>query len=287
MSNPEKPLSVATLPQELIEMIISYIYNVQTLRSLSMASCFFRQLALPALYHTLTLTNDWEKDRKRWLKSLLGLLALVKIRKKTKDPYEWSNPLLELDKLSYLDHVERLAIQTFYPSRPFTAKQLDGGHNLLYFSALKNLRELRIEHLLLSSFMPNIQRYFGHLAPTLQSLALKNPKASCRQILCFIGLFPKLRDLKLVSFGRTPEDGTPVTHAPLSKPPLDGWLALGYCKGEEFVDDMIALYGNFRFRYVSLYSVEYIRRVLDECVDTLETLQLEPKWSDDYSKNLF
>ena len=271
MANPKKALSLHTLPPELVYMIISHIYDRETLRLFSVASHLSRKFALPNIYHTLTIRNTACEDPKKWPKPLLKL-----------------HELSCLEGVSRFNQVKRLGIVTWSSFDPFTVEHFDDVGVFSHFSALKNLQELRIESLVLSSFMPNIKQYFGHFAPTLQSLALSEPVASCREILHFVGLFQKLRDLKLVRFdatwGDVPEVATPAP-PPFPKPPLDGWLTLGHCEREEFVGGMIALYGKLRFRCVNLFGVRYMRRVLDACVDTLETLQLHPQ-SDQCSKNL-
>ena len=237
------------------------------------------QFSLVNPYRTLTLNHIWVENRKKqWLERFMTLVEItINGRKK------WAKPLREMHKLSCLDHVERLCI---WADPSFTIEQFNSRRTLLAFSALNNLQELRIERLLLSGFIPKIKLYFGHFAPTLQSLTLWRPQASCRQILYFVGLFKELRDLKLVNFGDRWEDEIPATLTPLSRPPLDGWLTLGNFSGEKFVVDMIALYGKLRFRSVSLWKVQHTRRVLDECADTLETLQLT-LCEDCYGKNLF
>ena len=130
-----------------------------------------------------------------------------------------------------------------------------------YLSALTNLQELGIDYLHLPSFMPNIQRYFGHFSPTLRFLALRDPYGSCRQILYFIGLFPILQDLKLCY--EPPEDelksAADATLVPLSISPLRGWLTLTCFTGENLVKDMIFFLGGLRFRHVDLFRVKCVR----------------------------
>jgi hypothetical protein len=102
---------------------------------------------------------------------------------------------------------------------------------LRYFSALTNVQELGIDDLQVSTFMPDIRRFFGHLSPNLRFLALVNPTGSCREILYFIGLFPNLQDLRLhYSYQKEKEepkesedDTTPLL---LSVPPLQGRFTL-------------------------------------------------------------
>ena len=130
--------------------------------------------AVPHLHHTLTTDNDLSPQHG--------------------GEYLWPRPLWSSYNLGLLPLVKRFRIRTFF--HPFTPKSLN-MFTLRYFSALKNLRNLGIDDLQVPSFMPNIQRYFGHFAPTLRFLALREPRGSPRQILYFIGLFPNLQDLKL------------------------------------------------------------------------------------------
>ena len=150
------------------------------------------------------------------------------------------------------------------------------GRSLRYFSALKNLRELRIDGLQLPSFVPHIEKRFGHFAPTLQTLVLNKLKASCRQILYLIGHFRELQNLGLRHLDLTKEDMTTLALAPPYIPPLCGWLTLEYLKGEEFVETMVALYGGLRFRCVRFHYMQYPQPLLAACAKTLETLQLGP-----------
>ena len=130
---------------------------------------------------------------------------------------------------------------------PFTPKKLDKC-TLRYFSALTNLQELGMDNLQVASFMPNIQRYFEHFAPTLRFLALREPGGSSRQILYFIGLFPNLQDLKLCyNFPEGEQEGmADADLVPLSVPPLCGRLTLMCFAKEKLVKDMIAFFGGLR-----------------------------------------
>ena len=135
-----------------------------------------------------------------------------------------------------------------------------------------------MDNLQVSSFMPDIQRLFGHFSTTLRFLALKDPRGSCRQILYFIGLFPNLQDLKLCYELPTEEqEGTADEElVPVSTPPLRGRLTLTCFTREKLMEDMIALFGGLRFRYTDLFRVKCARLVLDACRETLEILRLYP-----------
>ena len=191
---------------------------------------------------------------------------------------EWAKPIPELFELGLLPLVRQLNILDDRPGS-FTL-ELFRLCNPSYFSAFKNLRELRIDGLQVSHFMPNIQRHFEYFAPTVESLALVWPVASCRQILYLIGLFKNLQDFTLCNFYPTEENEVTTNLAlvpPCHPPPLRGWLTLKHFfpKAEKLLDGMVALYGKFRFRYVILWWVECMQRVVDACADTLETLELE------------
>jgi len=129
-------------------------------------------------------------------------------------------------------------------------------HGILHqFSALKNVRELRIDFLDIPSFMPQIQQYFGHFLPTVRSLGLDSPKGSRRQIIFFIGLFRDLEDLHL------PHDNQPSlwqeeepmandpTLVPPFIPPLRGRFTATWFKEADLLEDMINLFRGIRFRH--------------------------------------
>jgi len=187
--------------------------------------------AIPHLHHTLTTDN-------------IAFLA-------NGGKHEWPRPLRNSYDLGLLPLVKQFRIRTYI--NPFTPNNLD-GRTLRYFSALTNLRELGIDLLQIPSFMPNIQRYFGHFAPTLRFLALREPRGSSRQILYFIGFFPNLQDLKICyNIPMDVREGTAgVDLTPLSVPPLCGRLTLTCFTREKLVKDMITLFGGLRFRYMDL-----------------------------------
>jgi hypothetical protein len=254
------PSPIAKLPQELVELVIShFIHDTRTLLACSTTCYSWYIAAVPHLHHTLTIDNSYDRH------------------KRGKECF-WPRPLRESYKLGLLPLVKRFRI-CFANNRvhELTRKKL-GWRTLSYFSALTNLQELGIDYLQVSSFTPNIQRYFGHLSPTLRSLALKEPDGSCRQILYFIGLFPNLQDLKLhYSRPRVEQESTTdETLTPLSIPPLRGWLTLTCFTREKLMKEMILLFGGLRFRWMGLYGVKCVQLLLDACAETLETLRLYP-----------
>ena len=244
-------------------MIIAHlIYYKFSLLACSLTSYSWYLAAVPHLHHTLIIPvyfvreNEqlWRPDSFRRIYEL-GLFPLVK-----------------------KFHVHGVDSDAIY-GRPvtFSAKHFDSCI-LHQFSTLTNIRELGIDNLDISSFMPNIRQYFGHFSPTVQSLALRKPKGSRRQIIFFIGLFQHLEDVKLlydlVDFQEEPADD--LTLIPSFVPPLQGRLTMSCFTRVGILEDMIGLFGGIRFRHMDLFYVHGIRLLLDACAETLETLRLYP-----------
>jgi len=257
-----RPSPIAKLPQELVEMIIScFIYDRPSLLACSMTCYSWYMIAVHYLHHSLT-TDDERPSPGRTTRDF------------------WPKPLRKSYKLGLLPLVKRFRIRldiSDWRYYGFASDRL-GWRTMRYFSALTNLQELGIDFLQIPSFMPNIQRYFGHFSPTLRLLALRKPRGSCRQILYFISLFPNLQDLKLCygSLEDVWESAADATLVPLSVPPLRGWLTLACFTRENLVKDMIFFFGGLHFRHMDLFKVRCTRLLLDACAETLETLRLYP-----------
>ena len=250
-----RPSPITRLPQELVELVISYfIRDKDALLACSVTCYSWYIAAVPYLHHTLTTDTRYDWGGREHL---------------------WPRPLRNSYNLGLLPFVKRLRIRSYL--QPFTPKRLDRW-SLRYFSALTNLQELGIDHLQVPSFIPNIQQYFGHLAPTLRFLALMEPSGSSQEILYLIGFFPNLQDLK-ICFPFPEEDQGSIIDAdiaPLSVPPLCGWLTLWCFANEKLVNAMITVFGGLRFRYMDLFRVKCVQLLLGACADTLEVLRLYP-----------
>ena len=262
-----RPSPLAKLPQELVEEIISHFFDdIRTLLACSLTCRSWYIGTIRHLHHSLTTDDDsfLPVDKKTW----------------------WPGPLKKKWEFGLLPLVKRLRIRMERHNAWFTPERLN-EHNLDYFSALKNLRELGIDDLALSNFMPDLQRYFGHLSPTLRFLALREPYGTSREIVYFIGLFPNLQDLKLHyrRFRERIEDLADKTPVPLSSPPLRGRLTLTTFTREQIVEDMITLFGGLRFHQMDLFGVRCLPLLLRECAGTLETLRLYP--TDPYGEVFF
>lgn len=253
---------ITSLPQELVEEIISYLaYDTRTLLACSIACHSLNIAATPHLHYSLTTYTD-PRDEK----------------------YRWPTPLEKLHELELLPFVKRLRVRQLHYD--LTPESFDSS-TLRCFSTLTNLQELQINCLEIDSFMPNIQEYFGHFAPALRKLSLPQPKGSCRQILYLIGLFPNLQDLTLYRpFLLGEEDGVAnSTLIPCFNPPLCGRLTFVSHEGEELPREMIKVFGGLRFRHMHLHEVKHARLLLEGCAKTLETLCLHP--TDSYGENFY
>ena len=241
-------------------MIIAHlIYNKRSLLACSLTCYSWYIVAVPHLHYTLVTLTDPPHMSSR---------------------LKWPKPLRDMHKLGLLPLVKKFHIHIYgviynpvaFPQKPFSCS------TLRHFAALTNVRELGIDYLDIPSFIPNIQRCFGHLSLTVHSLALRKPKGSRRQIIHFIGLFKHLEDLKLL-YGIVKFQGEPAddpTLVPPFVPPLRGRLTVAYFTRVGILKDMIDLFGGIRFRYMDLFNVAGTRLLLDACAETLETLRLYP-----------
>jgi len=254
------PPSPATrLPQEIVEIIIAHlIYDRHSLLACSLTCYSWYIAAVPHLHHTFTtLTSMWGELSLPWPKPLLykhalGLLFLVKklrIRRGTDiHPVRISPSLLTLQLVTRL-------------------------------YALNNVKELEIDCLDIPGFKPWVRLYFSYLLPTVQSLTLREPRGSYRQIIWFIGLFQHLEDLGLL-FGpnwRFPEEQANdlALNTPFA-PPLRGRLTMTFISSIMFLKDMINLLGGIQFRQLDLFHVHGMSLLLKACAETLETLRFHP-----------
>ena len=247
------------LPQELVDMVITHLtYDTRNLLTCSLVSRSWYIAATRHLHNTLTTHTE----RLNW-----------------DEKNEWPKPLSRASKLGVQPLIKELFISGFCSldgEGLFSAKQFH-RRTRREFSALTNIRVLSVDNLDIPSFMPKIRKYFGQFSPMLQSLTLKKPRGSCRQILFFIGLFPRLEDLGL-HFDRVvlqPEPANYLELVPSSPPPLRGRLTASCFRGIDFTRATIDLFGGVRFRHMDLVHMGGTQSLLSASTDTLETLKLD------------
>lgn len=254
-SLPSFTVGTKELPVELVDYIIFFIDDIETLRACSVICSLWHAITLRYICYTLTTDNEAGSTNYRWPQRL-----------------KKSHKFLPIVNRSCI----RQALD-FAPSRHKWREK----HFFGYFSKLKtlkefrNLQELGIDNFQASKFVPYIEKYFGHLAPTLRFLALSRPIGSSRQILYFIGLFKELRDLKLCNpLSAGVESASDSKLKPFSEPPLCGWLTLSFT--EEFAKDMVDFFPKLRFHYMNFYRVKHAAWLFEACSETLETLWIKP-----------
>ena len=242
-------------------MIIAHlIYDTPSLLACSLTRRSWYIAAVPHLHHSLvTPVYFGHGDDKRW----------------------WPDSFKSMHELGLFPLIKKFQVPGFNENRAgpriFSPTQFN-RRILRQFLSLVNVQELGIDFLDIPSFMPNTWRYFGHFAPTVRSLALREPKGSRRQIIFFIGLFQHLEDLKLLykwaDFLKEPADD--LSLVPSFVPPLRGRLTMTCFTRIGILEDMIDLFGGIRFCYMDLFCVHGVWLLLAACAETLETLRLYP-----------
>jgi len=241
-------------PPELTEMIIAHLSgDLHALKAFSLTCREWYIAAVPHLHHTLTLKDTVPE----------------KIHDKLK-------PVSKLDELGLAPHVKEIRVMQPRRTANFWFKpQAFSRHDLRHFSAFTNVQVLILQNMDISSFMPNVDRYFGHLSPTLRTIVLGQPRCTPRQLLSFLSLFSNLDDIYIYSPIR---ETTKVVHDSelvlFSSPKLRGRLELSDFTWVETLKDLITLCGGLRFRDVDLRdAVSCPPSLLEACAETLETLR--------------
>lgn len=255
--NEHQSIRTVNLPQDVLEITVTKIGDdTHRLKAFSLTCYSWYLAAVPHLHHTLTL-EDKHSDPSR-----------ADLR-----------PLAKLHKMDLLPFVKKLLIRSSAFEAWFSPRKFD-RQTLRSFSVLTNIQRLRIEWFDLSKFVPDLERYFGHFAPTLRSISLIISSGTQMELLYFLGLFPNLDDIEIEYFPTTKPDSDPnpgfELAVPFSAPSLRGQLKLTHFTNETVFKDMITLFGGLRFRYMDLFSVEGSRLLLEACADTLQTVRVYP-----------
>ena len=86
--------------------------------------------------------------------------------------------LSKLHELGILPLVAEVRILQSSEALPWFMPWAFSRQGLRYFSAFTNVQKLRLERMVISSFMPEIERYFGQFSVTLQSITLIAPRCT-------------------------------------------------------------------------------------------------------------
>ena len=245
------------LPQDILEIIIADLGDdICALKAFSITCHSWYLAVVPRLHHNLTLVE-------RPLDPARGELK----------------PFAKLHKMDLLPFVKKLWIRATSFDPWLLPRKFD-KQTLQSFSALTNVKQLRIERFDLSKFMPGVERYFGHFAPSLRCISLTISSGTQRQLLYFLALFPNLDDIEIEYYpGTNPDTNNNADSevaVPFSVHSLRGQLRLTHFPSETITRDMITLFGGLRFQYMDLFSVEGSRLLLGACADTLQSVRVYP-----------
>ena len=187
------------------------------------------------------------------------------------------NPLVALHELGLLPLVKKVQFPTGKYQRPWLAPEIFDS-KLPHFSTLANVQDLVITDLDLSKFASGTENYFGHFSPTLRSIVLPNPRATPRQLLDLLRLFPKLDDIKIMHYGSGPEARNTVgPQRTQIRGLLRGKLELNKFWDQKLLEEIITSFGGMRFVFMDLNDVEGAQLLLDACAETLRTLRFRPE----------
>ena len=236
--------STSHLPYEIVEMIIAHIaHDLNALKAFSLTCRSWYTAAVPNLHHTVTLTSRGELK-----------------------------PLSNLHRLGLMPFVKEVRVVQHFPT--WLVPQ---AFSLRYFSAFANVQTLTFEGTKNPCFMPDVERHFQHLSPTLRSIAFYGSFCAPRQLSRFLCLFPNLDNITIWRALRPPPDAiiSDTEPVPFSRPRLGGRLVVRDFNLVETWAPLIALCGDLQFRCVDLCRVGGCAPILFEaCAETLETLRL-------------
>jgi len=146
------------------------------------------------------------------------------MRRVPNEPHDNLEPVSKLHKLGLASLVKEIrVIQPHRTGDYWFEPPTFSRRDLRHFSAFTNVQTLTLENVDISRFMPDIDRYFGHLSPTLRSIVLAQPRCTPRQLSSFLSPFSNLDDIYIYSPVDEPTGPTPL--GPKRTPDL----AQSYC----------------------------------------------------------
>lgn len=248
----QKPTPPPTFPYDIVEMVVAYlIYDLGTLKACSLICRSWYTAVIPHLYHTLTLQGVGRSTNRSRLK-----------------------PLSKLHELGLIPFVKEVRIdQGFGSCCWFLPREINH-----HFSALANVRILKLDNIDIDRFIPDIEHHFGHFSSTLRSITLHDPRCSPRHLSHFLSLFSNLDDIEIQGmFTPVPHTTVPDTElVPFSAPKLRGRLVLRRISCVEAWTRLISSCGGLRFRHMGLdESPTCAPLLLDACAKSLEILRFD------------
>ena len=238
-----------------MEIIVAHLtYNLGDLEACSLTCRAWYTVAAPHLHHTLTLWGNGPDSTRYNL-----------------------GPLYELHKLGLAPLVKEIRVEQMFGLGRWFLPHAFSHSDLRCFSVFSNVHTLKLQNLEICHFIPDIERHFGHLSPTLRSITLLNPNCTPRQLSHFLSSFPNLDDIEIERDETSVLDYMITTHtelAPLSGPKLRGRLVVHGFRWVETWTHLITLCGGLRFHHVDLLGCAgCVPALLEACAETIETLR--------------
>ena len=255
---PRKPRTVRgsapTLPYEIMEMIIAHLtHDRNALKACSLTCRYWYIAVLPHVHHTLTLGE-----------------------KGSGKPHGKLKVLSKLHERDLASLVKEMQVCARYRRHPWFIPRTLSDSNLRHFSALTNIRTLKLREVEIYRFIPGIERYFGHFTPMLRSITLWDPRCTPRQLSHFLSLFSNLDDIDIHLVNtNVPRITVPDAElVPISAPKLRGRLTLHHFYWPETWTDLIHSCGGLRFNYIHLYGATGCTpMLLEACAETVNTIR--------------
>jgi hypothetical protein len=250
------PTGWKNLPQELVDEILTYLEDdFSSLMSCSKSCKALFCSARPFIYRTFCLTRD-TTDTYRSGSLNRGTFDTLRLA----------------ERAQILQYTTKLFIRL---GDKFVPENLQP--HLRYFYVMRGITSLTIHRLDVASFLPALDKWFGHIIPTLRSLTLIDAKAPAEDVFHLVLRFPLLQDLYLTEFSQ-PDYRLPRSYIPPEltiSPPLNGTLKLlGTYSSNNFIRSLVSAPGGIHFRSVEVEDVGMIwfQALIDACSKTVETI---------------
>jgi len=256
------------LPRELIDKILGYIGNFETLKNCSLACRAFYSASRPLIHRRMKL----------------GVVSVLRSSRSEKLPIDDIFDRADVFHARYLSAVEERGLLRYgYVREVDLDLGIGNPDNVLQLRQLRELKTvhtLTIERLDLHKILPIFDRCFSQFVPTLQSLSLSTTHCEdTHQLMDFVCRFPSLDNLELINpcgldysqlIGAPPGSEGPQPQQSL---PLGGHLALSGTG--PLVQCLLDLPGGIHFRSIDANSyLQDLAKLLTACSSTLEVLSI-------------
>ena len=257
-----------SLPRELIDQILRYNRDLQTLKNCSLTSRAFYSAARPLVHRRM----------------VLGVASAFHGSHPERSTIGDSLGQAEAFHARYLSKVEELGLLRYgYIQEVDLDLRIGNPESFLQLQqlrALDTVHTLKIERLDLHNILPVFDRCFSQFVPTLRSLDLCGTRCeNAHQLMEFVCRFPHLDDLALINPRDLDDSGYPETPPGSEGPrpqrpfPFEGHLDLSGMGS--LVRCLLDLPGGIRFRSIEAGThVQDLAKLPAACSSTLEVLSL-------------